>query len=129
MKLADGKGELVELFRGPQLRKAVLDEFPDLAGELETDDGVHWIMATLARAVMAAVEQGDMDRARATLKSLDGLLDRRDLDPEIENAISISFIEPELLRTSAVGRHLWEAMPVRIRTLLLENKNTGDVAQ
>lgn len=118
MKLADGKGELLELFRGPQFRDAVLARLPDLAEEVEGDDGIHWVMACLARATMTALEHGNEARARDILTFLDQLLDRRDLDPEIPNAVSISFLEPGSVRKSAPGRLLWESMPPRIRERL-----------
>jgi hypothetical protein len=68
---------------------------------------------------MTTVEQGNEGRAREILGFLDRLLDRRDLDPEILNAIAISFIEPDSLRESVLGGRLWEDMPERIRALLI----------
>jgi len=54
------------------------------------------------------------------------LLDRTDLDPEIPNAIAISFVEPEALQATSQGRQLWQEMPERVRRLVLANRNSGE---
>jgi hypothetical protein len=124
MKLADGKGELVPLFRDVQLQGAALERFPELAADLD-GDGIHFVMAALARTVLAAAERGDETRARSVFDFLDGLLDRRDLDREIPNAIALSFVEPESLLRSAAGRRVWDAAPKRLRSLLVEDEPAG----
>jgi phage tail protein X len=126
MRLADDKGELVELFRAPQLRSTVLTVLPDLAPQLDPDSGVHVIMATLERAVMDAIAVDAFARARAVGAMLDALLDRQDLDPEIPNAIAISFVQPEVLQASARGKQVWQDMPERVRRLVLANRNRAE---
>jgi hypothetical protein len=106
-----------------EFREAVLAALPDLASEIDANDGIHVVMGTLGRAVMAAVTAGDYSTGRAVLTLLDVLLNRRDLDGEIPNAVSISFVEPQSVCASALGRRLWSETPQRIRALLLANQN------
>ena len=49
---------------------------------------------------------------------LDRLLSLTDLHPEIPNAIALSFVEPESLQASTMGRQLWSEMPTPIRNLV-----------
>jgi hypothetical protein len=123
MELARGKGAIVQLFRGRQFQAAVLETFPDLRAEIGEDDGIHIVMSALERAVMESLRAGNDSRARAVVGFLDALLNRADLDPEIPNAIAISFVEPVSLESSTLGRRLWEDMPERIRQLMLGTKN------
>ncbi len=107
MKLAGGGGELVGLFGARALRERVLKAFPDLEPEIDEDDGVHLVMAALDRAIMGAARRADLLRARSILGFVDSLLERSDLDPEIPNAVCISFVEPAVLEESATGKQLW----------------------
>ena len=126
MKLADDKGDLVELFRAPHFRRAVLAVLPELEPQLGADSEIHGIMATLERAVMDAIDGRDAARARAVGALLDALLERPDLDPEIPNAIAISFVVPEALQATTQGREVWQDMPERVRRLVLANRNRVD---
>jgi hypothetical protein len=123
MSVADDKGELVQLFRGPHLRGAVLAAFPDLTPQLDADVDIHGIVATLERAVMGALDVGDTARARAIGATLGTVLDRHDLDPDIPNAVAISFVEPDALQATTHGRQVWQDLPERVRQLILANKN------
>jgi len=124
----NNSGERVPLFGAAALREIVLGAFPELASEIDPDAGVHMIMGRLEKVIMAAVRDADYPRARAVLTVLDGLLNRHDLDPEIPNAVSITFLDPESLCTSELGRRLWAASPPRIRTLVLANQNRREVS-
>jgi hypothetical protein len=88
----NNNGERVPLFGPAALRETVLGAFPDLASEIDSYDGIHMIMGRLDKAIMAAVRDADYPRARAVLTLLDGLLNRHDLDPEIQNAVSITIV-------------------------------------
>jgi len=118
MELADGSGVMIVSFGAGELRAAALKEFPELASEVDEDAGSHLIVHALARAVMESVQTGRDARARDIVAFLDELLDRSDLHPGIPNAIALSFVEPESLQASTVGRRLWSEMPRRIRELV-----------
>ena len=118
MRLPDGQGEHVELFRGPELRMAVLDRFPELAPGLGPDVGIHAIVSTLGRMLVSSAHADGFERVRSITSLLETLLDRRDLDPEIPNAIAISFVTPDELRATAPGKQIWLSMPTRLRRLI-----------
>lgn len=123
LMLAGGKGKLIHLFSNRQFRGAVLERFPELRSEVDDDDGIHVLMSILQRTIMEVIESGDLDQANAVLAFVDGLLDRRDLDPEIVNAVSISFVDPQVMRESVAGQNLWNQIPERVRRLLVQDKN------
>jgi hypothetical protein len=93
----------------------VLESFPDLRPEIHADDGIHTVMGVLERAVMESLQAGNESRARAVVGLLDAMLNRADLDPEIPNAIAISFVEPEPLQASTLGRRFWKVELTRFR--------------
>jgi hypothetical protein len=113
----------VEWFGGREFRASVLEAFPDLAPAIDEDDGIHLVMGALDDAIMDAARHGHLPRARSILEFVNALLKRSDVDPEIPNAVCISFVEPAVLEESETGRQLWKEIPVPIRTLVLKNKN------
>jgi hypothetical protein len=116
MNLANDRGDR---FSFRELRTAAIDLVPELGAEVDEDDqNVHMILGALARATMASLAASDASRARSIVAFVDALLDRRNLDPEIETAIVLTFLEPESLAESEAGRRLWAEMPLRLRTLL-----------
>ena len=101
------------------LRTAMRERFPDLASDLDDDDGIHLAVAALARYVMEKITANDIPRAASLLSYLDEILRWPDVDPEIENAVAISFVEPAELESTPSGRLVWDQMPPRLRHLML----------
>ena len=120
MELADGKGVLVESFDDSHLRSSLLAAFPELAADIDPEESCYGVMATLDRAITELLHSRHDARAQAIVSFVDSLLDRRNLHPDIRNAIQVSFIEYETLSGTTAGRMLWEHVPERLRQLLVE---------
>ncbi len=120
MRLADDKGELVELFRGHSFREAALARFPEIRSDVDDDDGIHIVMFALGALIMSAIAAGDRSRAESLLAFVDGLLDIPNLDPEIPNAMAISFVDPDEVQQSELGRSLWARVPDRLKRPLVD---------
>jgi hypothetical protein len=72
---------------------------------------------------MDSIRGDTQEPARAISVMLDALLDRRDLDPEIPNAIAISFLVPQELQATAEGTKVWQDIPERVRLLMLASSS------
>ena len=119
--LPDDGGPLIEepeYFGERSFLKAALERFPHLADDRDLEIGIHLSMAALARLAMGALRAGDTDAARAVVVFLGQVLDTPRLDPEIRNAVALSFVEVEELTTFQAGREFLDSMPQSVRGLL-----------
>lgn len=117
--LADSEGVRLALYGARELCREASDRFPELREDLaEEADLLHLQIATLARAVEADLEHGGQ-RALAVCELLGDVLARADVDPEIENALAISFVDAGELQKSRSGNRLLAEMPRRVREALL----------
>jgi hypothetical protein len=100
---------------------AAITRFPDLQVELEEWPGrIHLQMGALARAARIAISEDNAERFVGIVKFLDGILAIPNLDPEIDNAVWISFLSAAELRATEAGRGAWSRMPLSIRERLTE---------
>ena len=79
--------------------------------------GVHATMAALADAARRAIATGDLPALRRLSAFVAAAAGRPDADPEIENAVAVSFLEPDDL-AGPHGPAAWDALPERLRTLV-----------
>ena len=84
---------------------------------LEYDAGrLHCQMFELAVAIRESFSTGRADLRDAILGFIEHLLERNDADPEIANAVAISFIE------LAEAQSLGLALPPRIKLVLVDQQ-------
>jgi len=108
-------------FGEPEFRVAAITRFPDLRDELEEWPGlIHLQMGALARAARIAISEDNAERFVGIVNFLDEILAIPDLDPEIDNAVWISFLSAAELRTTELGRGAWSRLPLSIRERLTE---------
>ena len=112
MMLPDGKGQLVT-YGYPQADfvSDVLARVPEVQKHAPypygAEEGVHNVLSDLARLIRQATEKRDVDVLERAFGLVNEVIERDDADPEIENAVYISFLEPhdaELLRDWGVWR-------------------------
>ena len=110
--LAQNKGVLVEepeYFGARCFSEEPVARFPELTAQLAHDAGnIHVPMGTLASAVRAALESGFLAE----------ILARQRLNPEIENAVAISFLAPAEFEQSDAGRRARLLLPERLKHML-----------
>jgi hypothetical protein len=119
--LPDGRGALLEEpdYFGPRtFLRSALQRFPQLAEDLDDGSGVHLTMAALGRFAVVAVGRGDVGRAHAIVQFVEEVLAQPRLDPEIRNAVAISFVDPIDLEDSEAGRAFLNSLSAGIRELL-----------
>jgi hypothetical protein len=125
-ELPEKKGVLLQEpeYVGPHtLCRAGCKRLPAL-GEalLEERDSVHGQLAILAREVDAAVAVRAVSRALQPFLFLEEVLQEPRVHSEIENAVAISFVVPQVLRESSAGTQvLTEAARVapRVHAILV----------
>ena len=98
--------------------RAALERFPELADDPDIETGIHVAMAALGRLAMGALRSGNADRARAAASFLETVLETPRLDPEIPNAVTLSFLEPADLKAFQAGREFLDSMPQSLRRLV-----------
>jgi hypothetical protein len=101
--------------------RLVSSQLPDVAADIDLLDRsrLHLEMAAVARATGDAIARGDMATATAHLRLMDHVLSKA--APEVENAITVSYLEsvflweerPEFLRAR-------KELPARLAQALLE---------
>ena len=106
MMLPDGKGQLVTyeytqadfvsdvLVRVPEVRRH--SPYPYGA-----EEGVHNVLSDLAYLIRQAALERDTDVLERAFSLVNEVIERHDAEPEIENAVYLSFLSPkdvELLR-------------------------------
>jgi len=77
-------------------------------------------MGVLARAARVAIEEDNAERFERIANFLNETLLIPNLDPEIDNAICISFLGAGELRATEAGRGAWHRLPPTIRERLTE---------
>ena len=120
--LPDDAGLLAEepeYFGVRMLLKRTLEQFPELADDPDVAGGIHPCMSALKRLVLKSLHSGDLTKAHGVVDFLENVLETPRLDPEIPNAVSISFVEPADLETFAAGRRFLDSMPSSVRRLLV----------
>ncbi len=117
--LGDNKGVLIKKMYDEQaFSRDAIARFPGLP--LVEDHGLlHVQMSTLATAVREALEQGDQDLPGRIFEFLAEALGNPEATLEIENAIALSFVTVDELRSTPAGGRALRDMPKVIRDILL----------
>jgi hypothetical protein len=79
----------------PEFRRLLLMYFPEVAEEIEDDEGlIHLEMSSLERIANCCIKSGDMDYLKKIYEFVGDLgRHEKEVDPEIINAINVSFLE------------------------------------
>jgi hypothetical protein len=122
--LADKKGVLVEepeYFGAQSFSAEAAGRFPELISQLALEAGrVHVQMGTLASAVRAGVDSGDLALASRVFTFLSEILSKKRLHPELQNAIAISFLAPFEFEQPGRWTEAWALMPKPLQNALRE---------
>lgn len=80
---------------GPEFRRLLLKNFPELYEEIEDDEGlVHLEMGALEGLANSCIKSGDMDNLKRVYEFVSELCrNEKELHPDIINAINVSFLE------------------------------------
>lgn len=93
--------------------------FPKLATRLaEEAELIHLQMGTLGTAAREAIENGDFVFLKNLSEFLEDVLVRPKLHPEIENAMTISFLAAAEFEKSTNGRQAWKTLPDHLKNTL-----------
>ena len=122
--LADLKGVLVEepeYYGEASFSREARAQFPELEAELSESSGlIHVQIGGLAESARRAFEAEDSAFLRRLFLFLEDVLSRDRLWPEIENALTTSFLFPVDFEKSRIGRDMWETLPERLKQVLLK---------
>ena len=79
----------------PELRRLLLDHFPELANEIEDDSGlVHLEMSALERLANRSIKSGDISTLKRTYEFVGNMARHlSEVHPDVVNAIHVSFLE------------------------------------
>ena len=117
---------LMKGYGNPEFSRDVMARFPELREALEENaERLHVQMGTLASAVRSAIESGDQQFPVRVCAFLADAVEQPRANPEIENAVAISFVEAYELRESKIGQRVLAWMPERVRRILLEQEARG----
>jgi len=106
------------MYGGLEFTADVLREFPELNGELEDPDGIHIPMGVLCSVAEESIRSGDLSLFDRIARFVSLTLAKENLDPEIENAVEISFLEFQVLMESKNGRKAFARLPASIQQIL-----------
>ena len=110
-----------KMFGEAEFRAAATTRLPELQDELAAEAGlIHSQMDVLASAARLAISEDDAERFARIVNFLDEVLSIPNLDPEIDNAVWISFLRAAELRATESGRGAWYRLPLSIRERLTE---------
>lgn len=121
MLLSDNTGQLLKPEYGePEFRAEAKERLPELADEINSHAGLlHPLMGVLAAAAREAIVVSDFPFLRRLFEFVAEAAQREDADPEIENAVVLSFLEPEDFE-GPKGEEARELLPSRLATLIRE---------
>ena len=88
------------------------------------DEGVHFQMGCLANGIKNAFAAGDARLGREILAFVEDALMRAGFYSEIENAVAISFLEPDDIERLGIAKEV----PENIRRVLDEQKRRWESA-
>ncbi|HEU4754509.1 MAG TPA: hypothetical protein VFU47_15480 [Armatimonadota bacterium] len=104
---------MAEAFSAEDFVRMALAEFPELREEFEEDSGLlHLQMAAFARLAQRAKGQGDWETYGRCVRLADQLWRRA--DPELLNALNVSFLE-HLDFEGPRGTRAWEILTPALR--------------
>jgi hypothetical protein len=117
--LPDEKGQLVQpAFSRRDFWAEVKERLPEVADRIEPwADHVHIVMAELAEAARQAIPKQDRDFLGRLLALLDETVEKPGADPEIENAVAISFLTMDDLMLPH-GNEVWRVLSAKMRWLI-----------
>lgn len=95
-----------------------IQAFPELAWDLDEPEGIHITMGALWIAAREAIDDGNSGLFDRVAVFISNILAIPDADPEIENAIEISFLEHRVLMKSRKGRKAFKRLPDSIKKIL-----------
>jgi hypothetical protein len=79
----------------PEFRRLLLKHFPEVSEEIEDDEGlVHLEMASLERLANCCIKSGDLNYLKRIYEFVGDLgRHQSEVDPDVINAIHVSFLE------------------------------------
>jgi len=119
--LAGKKGKLLKKYDGFDLAHDAAARFLDLQDQLRSaENQVHLLMQAFATATVEAVRKSDLPTVLSIWSFLEKVLSNPQLDPELANAVRISFLNQNDLLINDSGKEALEKMPPRLRQLVAE---------